>query len=308
MPAQFKEMAALWKADKRRWVKPGTYATYVTLLNKHILPFFSPADVPLTDQSAQTLADAMLSRGLSIKTVKDCVLVLRMIVKYGARQGAWPMLEMEVHYPAPTSLTSPMVLSRHDQKRLQTYLQEHFSFRNLGLLICLQGGLRIGEVCALQWQDLNMADGLIIVRKTIQRIYLADGDERENRLLIHSPKTASSFREVPLEKSLLRLLRPLKKVVLPHYYVLTNGPEPLEPRTYREYFHRLMRQLGLPPLRFHGLRHSFATRCIESKCDYKTVSVILGHASIATTLNLYVHPGTEEKKRCVERMVRGLGY
>ena len=248
MSAQFKETAALWKADKRRWVKPSTYATYVTLLNKHILPYFSQAD--LTDQSAQALADAMLSRGLSIKTVKDCVLVLRMIVKFGVRQGAWPMVEMEVHYPAPSLPQVPKALTRPDQKRLYTYLQEHFSFRNLGLLMCLQGGLRIGEVCALQWQDLNLTDGLIAVRKTIQRIYLADGDERDYRLVIQSPKTVSSCREVPLEKGLLRLLRPLKKVVRPDFYVLTNGPEPLEPRTYRVRFSKRAPIFAPETLRF----------------------------------------------------------
>ena len=86
------------------------------------------------------------------------------------------------------------------------------------------------------------------------------------------------------------------------YYVLTGEATPTEPRTYRNYYNRLMQQLELPPMKFHGLRHSFATRCIESRCDYKTVSVLLGHANIGTTLNLYVHPDKEQKRRCVEQM------
>lgn len=89
-------------------------------------------------------------------------------------------------------------------------------------------------------------------------------------------------------------------------YVLTNDAEPTEPRTYRNYYKRLLDKLGIPPIKFHGLRHSFATRCIESKCDYKTVSVILGHSNISTTLNLYVHPNYEQKKRCIDKMFRSI--
>ena len=77
----------------------------------------------------------------------------------------------------------------------------------------------------------------------------------------------------------------------------------MEPRAYRNYYNTLIRRLNLPKLKFHGLRHTFATRCIESECDYKTVSVLMGHANISTTLNLYVHPDMEQKKRCVERML-----
>lgn len=102
------------------------------------------------------------------------------------------------------------------------------------------------------------------------------------------------------------MVRPVKKVVNGNFYVLTNEPQPTEPRTYRNYYKRLILSLGLPSMKFHGLRHSFATRCIESKCDYKTVSVLLGHSNISTTLNLYVHPNMEQKKRCIDRMFRTL--
>lgn len=102
------------------------------------------------------------------------------------------------------------------------------------------------------------------------------------------------------------MIKPFKKVVNGNFYVLTNSYQPTEPRTYRNYYKRLMEQLNMPKLKFHGLRHSFATRCIESKCDYKTVSVLLGHSNISTTLNLYVHPNMEQKKKCVEQMFKTL--
>ena len=126
--------------------------------------------------------------------------------------------------------------------------------------------------------------------------------EKSTELIVDKPKTKNSIREVPMTRDLIALVRPLKKVVRGDFYVLTNAPSPTEPRTYRVYFNKLLLQLGLPKMRFHGLRHSFATRCIESKCDYKTVSVLLGHSNISTTLNLYVHPNLEQKRKCIDTM------
>ena len=120
------------------------------------------------------------------------------------------------------------------------------------------------------------------------------------------PKTRESNRDIPLSGELLKIVRPLAKVVNPNFYVLSNAESPIEPRTYRSYYKRILKKLGIPDLKFHGLRHSFATRCIESKNSVKTVSVILGHSNITTTMNLYVHPDNKEKKRCIERMLKDI--
>ena len=109
-----------------------------------------------------------------------------------------------------------------------------------------------------------------------------------------------------MSRDLLRIIKPIKKIVNNSFFVLTNEAKPTEPRTYRNFYKNLMIHLGLPKLKFHGLRHSFATRCIESKCDYKTVSVMLGHSNISTTLNLYVHPNDEQKKKAINQMFRSL--
>ena len=103
------------------------------------------------------------------------------------------------------------------------------------------------------------------------------------------------------------MLKPLKKVINDDYYILTNDERPTEPRTYRNYYKRLMEKLDIPKLKYHGLRHSFATRCIEVGSDYKTVSVLLGHSNISTTLDLYVHPNMEQKKRCITKVFKSLG-
>jgi integrase len=96
------------------------------------------------------------------------------------------------------------------------------------------------------------------------------------------------------------------KVVNPDYYVLSNEASPIEPRTYRNYYKKTLKKLGIPELKFHGMRHRFAMRCIESKNSVKTVSLILGHSNITTTMNLYVHPDNKEKKRCIERTLEDI--
>ena len=157
------------------------------------------------------------------------------------------------------------------------------------------------------WADIDADKGTITVNRTIERIYIVEGDHKHTELVINTPKTKNSCREIPMSKELLAMVKPLKKVVNQDYYVLTNEEKPTEPRTYRNYYHQLMKRLDIPRLKYHGLRHSFATRCIESNCDYKTVSVLLGHANITTTLNLYVHPNMEQKKRCITKMFKSLG-
>ena len=184
------------------------------------------------------------------------------------------------------------------------YIREHFTFKNLGIYICLSAGIRIGEICALTWGDIDTDTGVISIRKTIQRIYIVEEDNRHTELVLDTAKTKNSIRDIPMNRDLLKILKPIKKVVNESFYVLTNEAKPTEPRTYRNYYKKLMRELDIPKLKFHGLRHSFATRCIESNCDYKTVSVILGHSNISTTLNLYVHPNMEQKKKCIDQMFK----
>jgi len=166
--------------------------------------------------------------------------------------------------------------------------------------------MRIGEICALTWEDIDTDNGVIHIRKTIQRSYVIEEGISRTELLLDTPKTKNSIREIPMSKDLLRMLKPFKKIVNANFFVLTNDEKPTEPRTYRSFYKNLLKQLDIPEIKFHGLRHSFATRCIESNCDYKTVSVLLGHSNISTTLNLYVHPNMEQKKKAIEQMFKAL--
>ncbi len=297
----FSKVAELWKNDKKQYVKKSTYAAYALLIQSHLLPELGEQE-EVSEEDVQSFVNQKLESGLSQKTVRDILVVLKMILRFGAKRGYWQSRQIDIIFPTERERQDIEVLTLANQRQLMNYVKEHFTFQNLGIFICLNAGLRIGEVCALQWDDIDVASGVIRVSKTIQRIYLVDGQEKYTELIIDKPKTKNSFRDIPMTRDLLSLIRPLKKIVRGDYYVLTNSSAPTEPRTYRTYFNKLQKELGLPKMRFHGLRHSFATRCIESKCDYKTVSVLLGHSNISTTLNLYVHPNMEQKKKCIDAM------
>lgn len=300
---KFSKIVALWKEDKKQYVKRSTFAAYTLLIENHILPSFGEMAL-VEEQDVQTFVFRKLNEGLSHKTIKDILIVLKMILRFGAKNQMTEYRQINIKFPTERDKHSIDILNRSHQKQIMEYIRLHFTFKNLGIYICLSAGMRIGEICALTWDDLDVENGIIHVRKTIQRIYVIEEHRKYTEVILDTPKTKNSIREIPMTKNLLKMIRPIKKIVNGNFYVLTNEPKPTEPRTYRNYYKQFMQSLGLPLMKFHGLRHSFATRCIESKCDYKTVSVLLGHSNISTTLNLYVHPNLEQKKRCMEQMSR----
>lgn len=302
----FESVADLWKKDKKQYVKISTYSAYCLLVDNHLIPEFKGKE-DITEELVQSYVLKELNKGLNEKTIKDILIVLKMILKFGVKNGMLEYRQIDIKFPTNHDKKMVEVLTRDNQRKLMDYINDNFTFKNLGIVICLSTGLRIGELCALRWQDIDTEESIIKVRHTIQRIYITDeGDRKYTKILIDTPKTKESIRDIPLSTNLIKILKPLKKVVKDEYFVLTNDINPTEPRTYRNYYKRLLNKLNIPDIKFHGLRHSFATRCIETHSDYKTVSVILGHSNISTTLNLYVHPNKEQKKKCIDKMLRSL--
>lgn len=294
-----------WKEEKKKYVKKSTYAAYQLLIQNHIKPYFGNL-YEVNEEKVQQFVLDKLDAGLSEKTIRDIIIVLKMILKFGIKNGYLEYVQIDAKFPSKQEKKDLDVLSKADQKKFMEHLRNNFTFKNLGIFICLSTGMRIGEICGLRWCDVDTVEGVIKVRHTLQRIYIIEGETRHTELLLDTPKTANSVRDIPMSSELLKMLKSLNKVVNENYYVISNDIKPIEPRTYRNYYKKLCRQLDIPELKFHGLRHSFATRCIESKADYKTVSVLLGHSNISTTLNLYVHPNKEQKKKTIDKMLRSL--
>ena len=299
----FQDVSKIWCDAKRPIVKHSTMCAYLLTLQTHLLPWFGTM-VTIAECDVQQFVIDKCASGLARKTVRDMVAVLKSIVKYGNKHGIFHFEEWEIEYPTDTENKLLPTLSLNHQRILMNHLIEQPTQQNIGVLLALCTGMRIGEVCALQWEDVDFTQRIITVRHTVGRIYNCELKTTER---IHtSPKTKNSCREIPISKQLFQSLKTVRKQSQSPYVVGTST-QSKEPRSYRDYFSRLLKRLNIPHLVFHGLRHTFATRCIESQCDYKTVSVILGHSNVATTLNLYVHPNLSQKKKCIDRMSKFLG-
>ena len=303
MSLSFKEVALSWQAEKANYVKVSTICVYHEIISVHLLPFFENAK-PVNHDTVQEFVNTSLKNGFSEKTVKDAVVVIKMIQKYGVRKEYWKLELISPTFPANSKQKTIPVITKRNQKKLYNYLKENLNLKNMGILICLFTGIRIGEICGLLWEDTDLKRGILSIKRTIQRIQIPDSSGNKTSLLIGRPKTSSSERIIPLPNAIVDLMREFKRSAEKESFVLTGTKNPIEPRIYRNYFKKLCKLLKIPQIKFHGLRHTFATRCIESKCDYKTVSSILGHTNIATTLNLYVHPNTSQKKKCIEKMMK----
>lgn len=279
-------------------MKEGSYATYRTLLHKHLLPSFGDS-VRITETALQDFVLEKLDYGYRLSSVQLMVLVVRMILRHGAEKGLCDNPAWSVRYPSGHGNRPLKLFSMREQLLIYKSVCDNSSPRHLGIYMALATGMRIGELCALRWADIDLEAGVVHVRGTISRIYLPGNDGPNTVLVKGSPKTPSSMREIPIADSLANLLAPIAQGRSGADFVLTASPRPTEPRAYRNFFNSFQDRLGIERKTFHALRHTFATRCIENGFDAKTVSELLGHASIKTTLDLYVHPGFDKKKACV---------
>jgi integrase len=212
-----------------------------------------------------------------------------------------PQVSLEIKLPPPSSTQKVEVFTSAELAKLVDATMMRPSSKNTGILLALYSGLRIGELCALQWKDIDFERGTLTVSKTIQRIYIKElAGGTTAKIIITPPKTRSSVREIPLASAVIPLLR--EHVKSSEWYLVTGMDTFLEPRSYRSYYGRFLRRAGIAHSSFHKLRHTFATQLIENGADVKTVSDLLGHSSVKTTLDLYVHPRLEQKRKCVEMM------
>ena len=218
---KFSEIVALWKEDKKQYVKRSTFAVYSLLIENHILPVFGEMGL-VEEQDVQTFVFRKLNEGLSHKTIKDILIVLKMILRFGVKNHMTEYRQIDIKFPTERDKHSIDILSRSHQKQIMVYIQTHFTFKNLGIYICLSTGIRIGEICALTWDDLDVENGIIHVRKTIQRIYIMEKSRKHTEVILDTPKTKNSIREIPMTKDLLKMVRPVKKVVNGNFYVLNR--------------------------------------------------------------------------------------
>lgn len=303
------DVADEWFIIKKPQLKDSTIVKYSILLSAHIIPKLGNKKLEeLTKKDIQEYTLQLITSGktngdgLAPKTVADILSLLKNIFKYASEIGyncSPEICSVRIHQEQKAL----KVLTLEEQHKLSNYLLESDDLRDIGILVCLFTGLRIGELCALTWKNISIKDETLYIEKTLQRIKIVDADQEtdtKTKVIITAPKSSCSIRTIPLPKSIIEVLQ---KVESKDGYLLTGQIDKyIEPRSMQYHFKKTLIKCELEPVHFHVLRHTFATRCVELGFDVKTLSELLGHSNVNITLNRYVHPSFELKRESMQRL------
>lgn len=300
-----------WLQEIQAFVKQSTYARYKQIVNKHILPQLDSLDVSkITNEQISLFIRNKITNGrldgkggLSPKTIQDIFTILKQILSYGYKKGYTPILDYDfIKLKAEQNHFS--VFSISEQTKLVLYLRNNLLLETLGILLCLYTGIRIGELCALTWNDIDMQNSVLHINKTLQRIQNTDKNiNSKTRIVIDKPKSNKSIRDIPIPKFLWKLLYIHSQNYSKEAYFLTGKiNQYTEPRVMQYKFKTHLEKAELADRNIHALRHTFATRAIEQKMDVKTLSEILGHSSVKFTLERYVYSSYDLKVQSMEKM------
>lgn len=302
----YKTLLNTWLNSKQAMITVSTHANFVLIAENHLIPQFGRRKIgTITESDIQGYImylsqEGRLDKtgGLTVKTIRDIILVLRLSLTFGYKEKAIPMLNWDlIEYPKELGIHRVVSLSKEEEQQLIQCIYLHLNRKTAGILVALMTGLRIGELCGLQMGDISLTDNTISVNRTVQRIY----DKRKGTTYIHvgAPKTKSSVRTIPIPSLLGNII---KKFLTdkPNHYFLTAKSTPTEPRTYRQFFARFLKRNDLTKVKFHEIRHTFAVRCIEiPDFDIKSLSEILGHKNVSFTLNVYGSANLRQKAICM---------
>ena len=287
------ELFAAWKQRLSFRLKESTLANYSMKMQKHLIPYFAEKSLSeITSEDIYAFIREKLKSGLSNRYVSDMITLLKSLFKYAVRKFriANPMEEVEFKREKTPEIR---LLNAEEEARLGRFLAENPSRTAMGIILCKATGLRIGELCALTWNDIDFEKRILTVKHTIQRIQAKNG-LKKTKLIITEPKSESSKRSIPIPEFLLEFLKNYQGK--PNEFILSGMEKPVEPRTMQNRFAKILKNAKLPSMHFHALRHMFATKCIKLGFDMKTLSEILGHSSIEITMNLYVHSSFDRKQ------------
>ncbi len=304
---KYKEWLNIWLEN---YVKPTakvrTYERYSQIVKQHIVCKLGEEELdditPLKLQQFVTelmqVGNLLTKKGLAANSVNGIINVLQNSLKLANMFGeSKEYFGNRIKRPQPKekAITS---FTLQEQKKIEQAVLCDKRSKMFGVVLCLYSGLRVGELLALKWTDVDFTKGTITINKSCH-----DGQDKNGKLcrIEDTPKTVSSRRTIPLPKQILQLLKKYKKQYKSEYIISSNG-KPMYVRSYQRSFDLLLKELKIEHRGFHSLRHTFATRALECGMDVKTLSEILGHKNPTITLNRYVHSMMEHKKEMMNKL------
>ncbi|MCI8404827.1 MAG: site-specific integrase [Clostridia bacterium] len=277
-------------------IKESTKMIYHSQIKNHVASGIGKIKLKKLNRSVLQEFVDKLSENYSSKSVHVIYSTLKLALQAAHKNRYIYDIYSEIILPKLTQ-KSVHVLSRDEQKRLENAIFRDNNRYDIGILICLYTGIRIGELCALRWENINLKNGTIKIEQTAQRI--DGGVGAKTKINFNSPKTPASERVIPIPNFLIHELAKYKKNA---GYILRDNGEYTDTRNISRRFKKLLREADIEDMNFHATRHTFSTRALELGFDAKTLSEILGHASVTTTLRLYAHSLPEYKKNEMERL------
>jgi Site-specific recombinase XerD len=294
----FNTLAEMWLEDRKSTVKSGTVVSYKTKLDKHILPYFKEVFASkLNNKALSAFVAVKRAEGLSDKYISDMLAIIKSVMAWAEeRYSVDNTIKRFKNIRFKTK--EPKLLTDTEQAQLCRHLYEKSDGISISLLVEMHTGLRIGELCALKWKDIDLENQLITVNKSVQR--LPNETTGKSEITITSTKTTTSDRLIPISSFLLDKLKQAQKA--DDCYLLSETPKIIEPRLLRNKFKTQLSEAGVANIKFHSLRHGFATQCIRRSVDIKTISELLGHANMEITMKTYIHSNMQRKRECVEKL------
>ena len=242
-------------------IKESSYSRYNDLLDWYVYPSLgTKAIVELCQEDFEQLSAALSGSGgktglgLSPKTIKDVMTLLKQILSYAEKKGISP-ISSAISFPQQQRRSPIIVMTPSDQKTLEAYIRNNLNVVGLGIWLSLYSGLRIGELCGLMWKDLNLTDGVLTVSRTVLRIHNNDANPvSKTKLVISKPKTNASKRTIPIHSEILKIL---KSMTLEYdhsdmTFLLSGSNKPTEPRNYYAKYKRILQRCGLQDYTFHA--------------------------------------------------------
>lgn len=302
----FNDVCEMWLSSIQRSLKESTYSIYSFYVKKHFNPYWgnkrmgdiTEKDIAVFIENKKYSSNSQ-DHSLSDSSIKTIYYITQAVLNY-AFQNHYVQIFKIPQLKLKKDFSEVAVIYKSEQTILENYIRENPSPRTIGILLSLHTGIRIGELCALKWKNIDLSEGYVNISQTLQRIQSVSSKEGKTKIIISEPKSKKSKRTIPLSGFMINFLNSYYPPCPENAFFLTGKTDSfIEPRVYSFFFKQVLKECNLKEINFHACRHTFATRCIEIGVDPKTVSELLGHTTVTMTLNKYVHSNFEMQKKAV---------